>query len=107
VGLASETLLVPALILIFFLLYYPSVIKIEEQRLHRRHLSSFQTYLTRVPAFIPKPGKLIEPESYSIHPRVVKHSMMDAICFIWLCGLVSLTNKLHTTGILPEWILLF
>jgi len=107
VGLATETLVIPLVVLIFFMVYYPTVIRNEEKNLSQMHSKEYQNYVEAVPAFIPQPGILFEPEHYTVNPRILKRHLMDAVWFIWLCGLVSMLARLHTEKILPEWFLLF
>ena len=107
VGLATETLLVPGLILMFFVLYYPVVIKREETRLARQHCFKYSCYLETVPAFFPRFSMLREPVNYAVNPVVLKRHLMDAIWFIWLCGLMSFITWLQAAGLLPRWLLLF
>ncbi len=79
VGLASETLLIPFVILIAFVGYYPLVIKSEEAELIRLHKSEFEIYLKEVPRFFPKISLLKEPEEYIVKPIVFKRHMFSAI----------------------------
>ncbi|MBI9088954.1 MAG: isoprenylcysteine carboxylmethyltransferase family protein [Desulfobacterium sp.] len=107
VGLATETLAVPFLILLFFSLYYPYVIKKEEVMLFRKHSKAYAAYIEKVPAFIPRLTALSEPETYLIHPGILRKSLLEAIWFIWFCALFSLMVRLHGSGALPEWNMLF
>ncbi len=107
VGLATETLLIPAMVLLFFAIYYPDVIQKEEDRRKNRHPLAYLNYFEKVPAFIPRFGRLNEPATYVVNPVIFKRHLMDAIWFIWLCGLISVLTRLHSVGILPQWIILF
>ena len=107
VGFATETFVAPFVVLIFFMVYYPAVIRNEEKHLSLKHSRAYQSYFDTVPAFIPQPGKLFEPENYMVNPKVFKRHLMDAVWFIWLCGLVSMLARLHTANFLPRWILVF
>jgi len=66
VGFASETFLIPVLILIGFVAYYPLVIKSEEAELARLHKDEFEMYFKKVPRFSPKISYLTEPEEYIV-----------------------------------------
>jgi len=54
VGFSSESFLIPLLILIGFVTYYPFVIKSEEAKLAKLHKDEFEVYLKKVPKFFPK-----------------------------------------------------
>ena len=101
VGLASETLLIPFVILIAFVGYYPLVIKSEEAELIRLHKSEFEIYLKEVPRFFPKISLLKEPEEYIVKPIVFKRHMFSAIWFIWFIGIIEIIEELHELKVLP------
>jgi len=101
VGLASETLLIPLLILIAFVVYYPFVIKSEEADLLKLHDKEYEIYLKEVPRFFPKISLLKEPEDYIVKPIVFKRQMFDALWFIWLMGLLEIIEELHELKLLP------
>ncbi len=101
VGLASETLLIPLVILVAFVGYYPLVIKAEEAELIRLHKSEFEVYLKEVPKFFPKISLLKEPEEYIVKPLVFKRHMFNAVWFIWSVGILEIIKELHELKILP------
>lgn len=101
VGLASETLLIPLVILISFVGYYPLVIKSEEAELIELHSSEFEIYLKEVPRFFPKVSLLKEPEEYIVNPRVFKRHMFDALWFIWFIGILEVIEELHKLEVIP------
>ncbi len=59
-GIASKSWLSVAILLIYFVIFYSSVIRREEKELHMRHGAAFEEYSRRVPLFLPslKPAKL-------------------------------------------------
>jgi protein-S-isoprenylcysteine O-methyltransferase Ste14 len=83
VGLASETLLIPLVILIAFVGYYSLVIKAEEAELMRLHKNEFEIYMKEVPRFFPKISLLKESEEYIMNPKVFKMHMFNSFWFIW------------------------
>lgn len=101
IGLASETLLIPLLILIGFVGYYPFVIKSEEADLLGLHKNEFEIYLKEVPRFFPKISLLKEPEEYIVKPIIFKRQMFDALWFIWFMGLLEIIEELHELKVLP------
>ena len=100
-GLATETLLIPVVIVILFLVYYPSVIRSEERRLLSLHGERFEAYRRNTPAFFPKLSLLQEPETYTVNPRIFKRNIFRALWFIWLVGILEIIEALHETGVLP------
>jgi hypothetical protein len=107
VGFASETLLIPFIIVIAFSLYYPSVIKSEEAELREIHKEEFEAYLNRVPAFFPRLSLLKEPDKYIVNPIVFKRHMFDALWFVWLVGILELIENLHDLELLPKLFVIF
>lgn len=101
VGLATETLIIPALILTAFWAYYPLVIREEEKDLAAVHTGSFSAYRHRVPRFIPNPSLLEEPEEYLVKPRIFKKHLFDVLWFAWILGVLELIEEAHRAGILP------
>lgn len=101
VGLATETVLIPTLILLAFAAYYPLVIKSEEAALLKMHGKAFSTYFQRVPRFFPRLSQLTEPDEYVVKPRVYRQHMLDAVWFVWSVGLLEIIKGLHAWHIVP------
>jgi protein-S-isoprenylcysteine O-methyltransferase Ste14 len=101
VGFASETLLIPLLILVGFVGYYPLVINSEEAELMRLHKSEFKIYQKEVPRFFPKPSLLKEPEEYILKPMVFKRHIFSALWFVWLMGILEFIEGLHELRAFP------
>jgi len=102
VGLATETLTIPFLILIGFTAYYPHVIKREHMRLTDLHAEQYQRYCDMTPCFIPSISLLYEPDEYTVRPKIFRKNLFDALCFIWIIGIVELIEALHEAQILPK-----
>jgi len=107
VGLATETLVVPIVIVVAFAIYYPLVIKSEEAGLKKIHTEAFDKYCQRVPRFFPKLSYLKEPEEYIVKPVIFKRHMFDALWFIWILGILELIEGLHDLNILPTFLILY
>jgi protein-S-isoprenylcysteine O-methyltransferase Ste14 len=107
VGLATETLLIPFVILIAFAIYYPGVIKDEEATLKKIHSEEFEAYCLKVPRFFPKISALTEPQEYVVKPIIFKRHMFSALWFIWLIGVTELIEDLHEMEILPNLFRIF
>ena len=100
-GLCSETLLLPAIFLVAFALYYPTVIRHEEARLLQVHQQAYSEYMASTPRFFPRISSLREPEEYVVCPRLFRRRMFEALLFVWGVGLLELIEELHDLGWLP------
>jgi len=107
VGLATETLLIPALIMIGFVLYYPYVIKKEENKLKDLYGKEYTDYCDRIPSFIPSFSHFVEPEEYIVRPKIFRKNIFDALGFIWIVGILELIEGLHEANILPSFLSIF
>ncbi|MBI5410004.1 MAG: isoprenylcysteine carboxylmethyltransferase family protein [Nitrospirae bacterium] len=107
VGLATRTLTIPAIIFIAFAVYYPVVIRREEQRLLGIHGKRFEEYCKKVPRFIPSFSSFTEPEEYVIKPKFLRGRFSDSLWFVWLIGIIALIESLHGHGIAPVYFKLY
>jgi protein-S-isoprenylcysteine O-methyltransferase Ste14 len=101
IGLATGSLLILALLTVSFGLYYPFVIRAEEEGLRKIHGSAFEAYARRVPRFFPKISLYQEPEVCEVNTRQIKKAILDASYFLWLYGALQLIEGLHHASILP------
>jgi protein-S-isoprenylcysteine O-methyltransferase Ste14 len=103
VCLATETIMIPLVIGIAFALYYPAIIKAEEVKLRGLHSERYEVYCNSVPRFIPRASLLTEPTEYLVNPRAFRKSMIDALWFVWLVGLLEIVGALQELGLLPVY----
>jgi len=103
VGFCTETFTFPLALLIVMILYYPLVVRKEEQRLRQRFGSGFDDYAKRVPAFFPKLSLFIEPATYTVNPIVYRRHMFSALWFVWIVGLIELAEGLKEMGWIPSF----
>ena len=101
VGLATETVLIPVVILLAFAAYYPFVIKSEEVRLLKIHGTAFSTYSQTVPRFFPRLSQMTEPDENEVKPKVYKDHMFDALWFVWIVGFLEIIEELHALQLIP------
>jgi protein-S-isoprenylcysteine O-methyltransferase Ste14 len=101
VGCVTETLTIPAIILLAFALYYPYVIRFEEKRLREVHGRDYETYFQTVPQFWPKWSLLTEPEEYNVNPKTFKKHIFSALWFIWLIGILEMFETFHEIKLFP------
>lgn len=107
VAFATETLLIPLIVLIVFISCYPGVILGEEKRLLSKHGEKFKQYCQRTPAIFPKLSLYEEPETYVVNPKIFKKSILSALWFIWFVGILEIVETLHEVGILPVYFRLY
>jgi len=101
IGLASGSLLIVALFTLSFGLYFPFIIRGEEAGMKALHGRQFQSYMERVPRFLPNMSLYSEPDTCMIKTKQLRKALLDASYFIWIYGAVQLIQKLHEARILP------
>lgn len=102
IGLTTRSLLVLALLLAAFHLYYPFVVRREECELSARHGTDYDRYARTVPRFLPRPSLLSEPETYPVNAVKFRRCLVDASFFILIFGLLQVVEGLHRNGVLPN-----
>lgn len=102
IGFATETITIPIAILVLFALYYPHVIRLEEDKLRSRYGADYESYFQNVPRFWPKWALLHEPEEYTVNPRIFKRHILSALWFIWLVGILEMIEMLHELEVLKD-----
>ena len=107
VALMTHTFTIPVLALISFAIYYPYVIRAEEQDLTKIHGAPFEAYRSRTPAFFPRWSLLQEPENYQVKPRVFRNHMGSAVWFILAIGVIALLHAGRSLGHIPALISLY
>ena len=65
------------------------------------HGRQFQSYMERVPRFLPNMSLYSEPDTCMIKTKQLRKALLDASYFIWIYGAVQLIQKLHEARILP------
>jgi protein-S-isoprenylcysteine O-methyltransferase Ste14 len=103
IGFATETLLVPLLILVAYSLYYPLVIKKEEIKLAGLHGAEFEGYRQKVPRFIPKFSLFHESKAYVVNVEVFRKHAVSALWFVWLTGVLAFVESLQEMHWLPVY----
>jgi protein-S-isoprenylcysteine O-methyltransferase Ste14 len=82
-GLAVENPVLAVLLAIGFAIFYPSVIRQEEENLRQAFGERFARYCDATPRWIPRWSSFHEPESWSINPRRFRAGLLDAMWFMW------------------------
>lgn len=101
IGLASENLLILALIIVFYGFYYPFTILAEERTLTERFGQVYADYMKRTPRFVPKLSLYREPETYHVNTASFVRNFVDGMWFIWIFLLMHFVEMLQDSGYLP------
>jgi len=101
IGIATNNILVLALILLLFAVYYPLAIKAEEKHLLETHGVAFLSYREKTPCFIPRFSLYQEPRTYTIDTRAFRRSFFSVMWFPIGYMLVLVIDRLHALNILP------
>jgi protein-S-isoprenylcysteine O-methyltransferase Ste14 len=101
IGLFTRNFMVIVLILAMFGVYYPFVIRGEEERLRDMHGSTLDEYLSRVPMFIPKPSLYHDDFSYSVDTRLFRRAFFSVVWFPLIYFFLDAVARLHAAGVIP------
>jgi protein-S-isoprenylcysteine O-methyltransferase Ste14 len=101
VGLATETLTIPACVVLAFAFYYPMVIKAEQKKLAGLHGEAFSDYCKRTPAFFPSFKLLKEPDEYTVKPKNFRRTLFEVMWFVMLLGILEIKEAITQAGLLP------
>ncbi len=101
IGLVSKNTLVLILIVILFCLYYPFVIRGEEEHLYRIHGKDFEEYRKKTPMFIPKLSIYREQPSYTIDTRLFRRAFFSVMWFPLIFMVMLVIERLHGFELLP------
>lgn len=101
VGLTTETMSIPLIIIAAFAILYPLVILSEQKKLVGLHKDEFVDYCKKTPAFFPAFNLLVEPQEYVVKPIIFRKATFEVLWFVWLLGVAELAEALHEAGVLP------
>jgi protein-S-isoprenylcysteine O-methyltransferase Ste14 len=101
IGLASENILVLAVMVIFYLSYYPLTILVEEKKLVDKFGQAYLDYIKRTPRFIPKLSLYKSSAQYQINADIFVKNLANGMWFIWIFILLNLIETLQQNGFIP------
>ncbi len=101
IGLLSKNIIVFALILLFFLAYYPFVVLAEEDALKNIHKEKYLLYMKSTPRFFPKFSLIKEPKQLLVNTIKLRKAFGDIMWFFWFYVFIKLVDTLHVLEILP------
>ncbi|MGA1979563.1 MAG: isoprenylcysteine carboxylmethyltransferase family protein [Sedimentisphaerales bacterium] len=101
IGLASENVLVLAVLVIFYLLYYPLTILVEEKKLVDKFDQAYLDYIKRTPRFLPKLSLYKGSVQYQINADAFVKKMVLGMWFIWIFIILHIIEMLQQGGHIP------
>jgi protein-S-isoprenylcysteine O-methyltransferase Ste14 len=101
IGLASENILVLAVLVTFYLLYYPLTILVEEKKMADKFDQAYLDYIKRTPRFLPKLSLYKSGVQYQINADIFVKSLANGMWFIWIYILLNLIETLQQNGFIP------
>lgn len=104
IGLASENILVLAVLIIFYLLYYPLTIIVEEKKLVDKFDQGYLDYIKRTPRFIPKLSLYKGSVQYQINTDVFVKKLVFGMWFIWIFIILHIIEMLQQSGHIPVFL---
>ena len=103
IGLVSENLLILALIVIFYAVYYPFTVLAEEKKLEGTFGDAYLEYNRRTPRFLPKLSLYDGPALYTINTKTFVRNFVDGMWFVWIFILLHTIEMAQNSGYLPVY----
>jgi protein-S-isoprenylcysteine O-methyltransferase Ste14 len=103
IGLQSGVIALLVVLVGAFVLYYPLVVKKEEEFLLAKFGEPYAQYTREVPRWIPNLKLWIESEIIETRPKFVRKTMFDVSVFFLPMIFFHAHAALHNNGILPTW----
>jgi protein-S-isoprenylcysteine O-methyltransferase Ste14 len=101
IGFASENILVLAVLVIFYLLYYPLTILVEEKKLIDKFGQAYLDYIKSTPRFLPKLSLYKSSSQVVVNADIFLKSIMIGMWFIWIFILLNFIEPFHEAGLIP------
>lgn len=98
VAMATGTLTVPAIVVVAFLVTYPSIIRHEERRLATLYGQDYQDYLRSTPALFPNFRNYRPAGATTIDHHKFGHGVVDAAWFVLAAVGAHVIAMLHAAG---------
>jgi protein-S-isoprenylcysteine O-methyltransferase Ste14 len=104
IGLASENVLALAALVIFYLLYYPLTIIVEEKKLVDKFDQAYLDYIKRTPRFLPRLSLYKGSAQYQINADVFVKKLVLGMWFIWIFIILHIIEILQQNGHIPVFL---
>jgi len=99
-GLVSKSILVFSVLLLAFVIYYPLVVRAEEEHLRSIHGQDFLRYRSAVLAFLPRFSRYREEASYLVDARRLRRSFFSAMWFPLIYMVMVVVDRLQALRII-------
>ena len=104
IGLASENIIVLGVLVIFYLLYYPLTIFVEEKKLVAEFGQAYLDYIKRVPRFLPKLSLYRSPSQFVVNADIFLKNMVAGMWFFWIFIALDFIESLQQNGCIPVFL---
>lgn len=101
IGVASENILVLGVLVIFYLLYYPLAILVEEKRLVDKFGQAYLDYVKSTPRFLPKLSLYKSPSQIMVNSDIFVRNLASGMWFIWIFIALHFIETLQENGCIP------
>jgi protein-S-isoprenylcysteine O-methyltransferase Ste14 len=101
IGLVSENVMIIAVLVLFYLLYYPLAIIAEEKKLTEKFGQAYIDYVQHTPRFLPKFSLYKKPGPYQVNADTFVRNLVDGMWFVWIFILFDFIEMLQNVGIVP------
>lgn len=106
-GIVSKSVIVFSAIMLAFAIYYPLVVKAEEEHLESIHTEDFRRYKTAVPAFVPRFSNYLEKPNLLVDARRLRRSFFSAMWFPLMFMIMVSVDRLQALHILHPVFIVF
>ena len=101
IGLTTRSLMLAALLVLFYWLYYPAVMKKEEVALASLFGKHYTRYCLKIPRFFPNTINFHQANSISINPTLMQKRLWESFWFLIAIPIAGSIEYLHLHDVLP------
>ncbi len=107
IGFLVGSLVITALILLFFIWIYPITIRDEEANLERMLGQDYLDYKAKTPRLVPAFSQFSNVEQYTINIHQMQNAFLDAVWFLLAVPILIGIDLAHRSGVLPAILSLY
>jgi protein-S-isoprenylcysteine O-methyltransferase Ste14 len=107
VCLCTETMTVALVVMPIFVLVHLRAVRNEEAKLLSVFGGDYESYVRKVPRFIPSFRGFVESDTLSVNGVLFRKGIMEVSMFIVLVGVIEVSEAMHEFGVLPSLVNLF
>jgi hypothetical protein len=100
-GLAFEKLTLVFAFVVFFFATHWSTIHAEEAKLRAAFGDQFDEYASRVPRFVPRPGRIEMPEQVTFNPTVFNRAILDCALIMMVFVVAHIIEYAQSAAVVP------